>query len=259
MRTAALLVFLLVALPAARAESSVYLEELAWTDVRDATQSGRTTVIVPVGATEQNGPHMALGKHNVRVRVLAGRIAAALGNALVAPVIAYVPEGPIAPPSGHMRFPGTISIPEDVFEKTLESAARGFRLHGFKDVVFIGDHGGYQKSLRKVADALNRDWAKTSARAHAIPEYYDAAETFSQGLKEKGFKPEEIGTHAGLADTALALAADPALVRSDRLQRSTKTDGVSGDPRRATADLGKPGLDLIVERSVEAIRKAVKR
>jgi creatinine amidohydrolase/Fe(II)-dependent formamide hydrolase-like protein len=158
-----------------------------------------------------------------------------------------------------MRFPGTITISEDAFEKTLESAARGFRLHGFKDIVFIGDHGGYQKNLRKVAESLNREWNKTSVRAHAVTEYYDAAGAYGEGLKEKGFKAEEIGTHAGLADTSLALAADASLVRSERMQRPSKVDGVSGDPRRATADLGKPGTDLIVERSVEAIRKAVKR
>src|SRR5258708_35506427 len=83
---------------------SVQLEELTWTEVRDAIKAGATTIIVPVGATEQNGPHMALGKHNVRVKALAGKIAAALRHTLLAPGVAYVPEGPISPPSGHMRF-----------------------------------------------------------------------------------------------------------------------------------------------------------
>ena len=94
---------------AAPAPASVYVEELTWTELRDQLQAGRTTVIVPVGGTEQSGPHIALGKHNVRARVLAGRIATKLGNALVAPVIAYVPEGAVNPPAGHMRFAGTIT------------------------------------------------------------------------------------------------------------------------------------------------------
>ena len=72
-------------------------------------------VIIPIGGTEQNGPHMAIGKHNVRVKLLAGKIAAALGNALVAPVLPYVPEGRVDPPTAHMRFPGTITVPEDAF------------------------------------------------------------------------------------------------------------------------------------------------
>ena len=241
---------------------SVFLEELTWTEVRDATRAGRTTVIIPIGGTEQNGPHMVLGKHNARVKLLAARIASTLGNAIVAPVLAYAPEGSAAPPTAHMRFPGTITIPDSVFEEVLESAARGFRLHGFKDVVFIGDHGGYQKAMAKAAGVLNREWAKTSVRAHAIEDYYQAADKdFPQFLKGKGFGTEEIGTHAGLADTSLALAVDAALVRADALKAPTKgkADGVYGDPARATGELGRAGLDLIVERSVAAIRKATAR
>ena len=161
-----------------------------------------------------------------------------------------------------MRFPGTITVPDEVFEKVLESAGRGFRLHGFKDIVFIGDHGGYQKSMKKAADNLNREWSATSVRAHAIEEYYRSAESeFATVLKEKGFTSAEIGTHAGLADTSLALAIDPGLVRVDRLSAPNfgKVDGVYGDPRRASAELGKAGVELIVERTVDAIRKAVAR
>ena len=92
----ALVLSLLLASPAGAVEPTVFLEEMTWTEVRDAVAAGRTTVIVPVGGTEQSGPHMALGKHNVRARILAGRIATQLGNALVAPVVAYVPEGDVA-------------------------------------------------------------------------------------------------------------------------------------------------------------------
>jgi creatinine amidohydrolase len=245
----------------AQSPKSVFLEDLTWTEVRDATQAGRTTIIVPIGGTEQSGPHIALGKHNVRARLLAGRIAETLGNALVAPVIAYVPEGQASPPTGHMRFPGTISIPEKVFEQTLEAAGRGFRLHGFRDIVFIGDHGGYQNSMHKAADVLNREWGNTRVRAHATDDYYRAATAaFGETLRAKGFSAKEIGEHAGVADTSLALATDPALVRVDRMKAATgKADGVDGDPRRSTAELGREGLDLIVARTVEAIRKATAR
>ncbi len=260
-RAILLFLFLTGLAPLAAAEESVFLEDLTWTEVRDATSAGKTTIIIPVGGTEQNGPHMVLGKHNARVKLLAGRIAAALGNALVAPVLAYAPEGQSSPPTGHMRFPGTITIPENVFEEILQASARGFRLHGFKDVVFIGDHGGYRKAMAAAAASLNREWAKTSVRAHAIEEYYTASDKeFAQYLKGKGFSDAEIGTHAGLADTSLALAVDPSLVRADLLKAPKgKADGVYGDPARATAELGKAGLDLIVERTVAAIRKATSR
>ena len=263
--TRAALVFALAfwVLPAALAQPprSVLLEDLTWTEVRDATQAGKTTVIIPIGGTEQSGPHMALGKHNARVKRLSEKIAARLGNALVAPVLAYVPEGQTSPPTSHMRFPGTISVSDKVFQEILESAARGFRLHGFKDIVFLGDHGGYQQLLVKSAASLNREWAKTSVRAHAIEEYYRAADSeFARVLRDKGFKSEEIGTHAGLADTSLTLAIDPSLVRIDRLRSPPKAnEGVYGDPRRASAELGKLGVDLIVERTVEAIGKATAR
>jgi creatinine amidohydrolase len=245
----------------AQEPKSVFLEQLTWTEVRDRVRSGTTTIIVPIGGTEQSGPYLALGKHNVRVKALSGKIAVKLGNALVAPVLAYVPEGNIDPPSSHMRFPGTISISDETFEQILESAARSLVQHGFRDVVFLGDHGGYQKQIKVVADRLNREWAKTPVRAHAPAAYYQASQTgFAQTLRQKGFTNEEIGIHAGVLDTSLMLALDPDMVRTDALRSATKispAEGVYGDPRRASAELGEMGVDLIVSRTVEAIRKEV--
>jgi creatinine amidohydrolase len=246
----------------AAASASVHLEELTSTELRERIAGGATTILVPIGGTEQNGPHMVLGKHNVRARALAGQIAQRLGNALVAPVIAYVPEGSIEPAVAHMRFTGTISIPEPVFEAVLEAAARSFRHHGFREVVFLGDHGGYRKSQDRVAARLNREWAARPStppcRVHALLDYYRAAQDdFGAALKAQGFGADEIGTHAGLADTALAMAIDEALVRKDLLGHVPKAgerDGVYGDPRRATAALGQIGVARIVEASVAAIR-----
>src|ERR1700674_5697877 len=145
----------------AQPSGSLFLDELTWTELRDLIQSGKTTIIIPIGGTEQSGPDMALGKHNVRVKALTEKIARALGNALVAPVIAYVPEGGVNPPTEHMRFPGTITVPEEAFEKILEYAARSFRLAGFRDIVFLGDHGSDQKGGKAVAERLDREWAAT--------------------------------------------------------------------------------------------------
>jgi creatinine amidohydrolase/Fe(II)-dependent formamide hydrolase-like protein len=259
-----LLCFLLAAPTAlARAPRTVVLDELTWTELRDRIRSGTTTIIVPIGGTEQNGPHMALGKHNTRVKVLAERIALALDNALVAPVIAYVPEGSINPPSGHMRFPGTITVPDATFQQVLDSAARSFKLHGFRTIAFLGDHGGYQKDLRAVAERLNREWAALPVRVLAVEEYYRVTQTvYPQALKSRGYRDEEIGTHAGLADTSLTLALDPHLVRIDRLQSAEKPGsaaGVYGDPRRSSALLGQLGVDAIVAQTVDAINQAITR
>src|ERR1700682_1710307 len=127
---------------AAQSGESLFLDELTWTELRDLIQSGKTTIIIPIGGTEQSGPDMALGKHNVRVKALTEKIAQALGNALIAPVMAYVPEGSVNPPTAHMRFPGTITVPDEIFEKTLEDAARSFKLHGFSHIIFLGVQRG---------------------------------------------------------------------------------------------------------------------
>jgi creatinine amidohydrolase len=238
----------------------VAIEEMTWTELKARLAAGATTVLVPIGGTEQSGPHMVLGKHNVRARLLADAIARRLGNAVVAPVLAYVPEGSITPPAAHMRFAGTISIPDAAFEAVLEGAARSFKQHGFRDVVLLGDHGGYQKSEERVAARLNREWKKDPAcRVHALLDYYRVTQTaYVDALKQKGYSPAEIGTHAGLADTALSLALDPALVRAERLAdagAAGQREGVYGDPRRATAALGEIGVRQIVDTSVAAIQQ----
>lgn len=243
--------------------AAVFLEELSWTELRDLIRAGKTTVIVPSGGTEQNGPHMALGKHNVRVRVLSEKIARSLGNALVAPVLGDVPEGRLTPPSGHMRFPGTISVPDTVFEQVLEAAARSLGLHGFRDIVFLGDHGTTQTPQRTVVLRLNREWARTAVRAHSIEEYYRAsAVEFPRALKARGYSDDPINSHAGLADTSLMLAVDPRMVHMERLQAGPELrgrDGVVGDPSRASAELGALGVEIIVRRTVDAIRESIAR
>lgn len=178
-------------------------------------------------------------------------------------MIAYVPQGSINPPTAHMRFPGTITVPDATFRQVLDSAARSFKLHGFRNIVFLGDHGGYQKELRTVADRLNREWATMPVRVHAIDEYYRVTEiAYPQMLKSHGYRDGEIGTHAGLADTSLTLAVDPRLVRIDQLQSAEKAGsaaGVHGDPRRSSALIGQLGVDAIVAQTADAIKKALAR
>jgi creatinine amidohydrolase/Fe(II)-dependent formamide hydrolase-like protein len=257
----ALAVCLLVgalARPVAAAELPVMLEEMTSTELRARINAGATTAIIPIGGTEQSGPYIALGKHNVRAVVLARMIAQKLGNAVVAPVVAYVPEGSVTPPVGHMKFAGTLSIPESTFEDLLVGAAQSLRQHGFRHIVLVGDHGGYRQSQVRVAQRLNKAWAKEGrASALALLSYYDVTqEPFIADLEKRGYSKAEIGLHAGLADAALMLATDKSLVRSEALAHGsspTVAQGVRGDARRATADLGKLGVQRIVDTSVAAI------
>lgn len=245
----------------AAAPRSVFLEDLSTAEVSAALKDGTTTIIIPVGGTEQSGPHLALGKHNQRVRVLAGRVAAQLGRTLVAPVLAYVPEGTIDPPSEHMRFAGTVSIPVPVFQAVLEAATRSFWQHGFRDVVLIGDHGGYQAALQSLAARLRPPAGFPAARVHFVGAYYQAAQApFHAWLRGQGLTEAQIGSHAGATDTALQLAVAPDMVRPELLAQAAHAGaagGTLGDPRAASAELGRSGADQVVERTVVAIRAAV--
>ena len=240
------------------ASQSVLLEEMTWVEVRDAIKAGKTTVIFPTGGTEQNGPHMVLGKHNYIVKHTAEEIAKRLGNALVAPVLPYTPEGNIDPPSGHMLFPGSISLPEDAFEKVAEYAARSFRTNGFKDIVLIGDSGPNQQPLRKVAARLGKAWAGTGVRVHYAGDYYHT-KAFENWLKQQGETARDIGTHAGIEDTSELMAIYPQHIRADKLVSGAKDakSGVAGNPSRATAAYGKQGLELRISAGVAQIRALI--
>src|SRR3954465_14255005 len=135
---------LLMSAPAYGAQDSYYLEDYTWPELKERMLAGTDTIIIPTGGTEQNGPHIAIGKHNWIAHYTSGEIARELGQAVAAPVLAYVPEGGISPPEGHMLFPGTISVRDEAFAMILEDAARSFRQEGFKHICFIGDHGGNQ-------------------------------------------------------------------------------------------------------------------
>jgi len=242
----------------AQTSDNVLMERMTSYEIRDAIAAGKTTVILPSGGTEQNGPAMATGKHNFRALANAQTIARRLGNALVASVIVYTPEGKYDPPEGHLRYPGTIGVPEDVYAGVVEGAVRSLKLHGFRDIVLIGDHGSDQAGQDAVAAKLNKEWAATQVRVHAIGAYYrgdppgDAAEMMKRGIRR-----EEIGNHADVRDTSQMLAVDPAMVHKDRLEAGNGKNGVEGDPRRASAEIGRVLIQRTVDRTVEDIRKSI--
>lgn len=95
-----LVALILIAPAHAQRPDTVFFENLTFEEIRDLIRGGARNVIVPTGGTEDNGPHMVIGKHNYVVTYTADKIARALGNTLVAPVIAYVPEGSWLPPTG---------------------------------------------------------------------------------------------------------------------------------------------------------------
>ncbi len=240
---------------AAPAPPSLHIEDLTWTEVSQALAAGYDTVIIPTGGTEQNGPHMILGKHNLIVRHAAGEIAAALGGTFVAPVMAYVPQGDTGDaPTGHMRWPGTLSLPEAVFEDLLEHTARSLVTHGFSRVLFLGDSLGNQEPQQRVAGRLEREWADQGITVLHVGDYY-AANGQIDALLSDGFTPAQIGQHAGLRDTSELLAISPDRVRKPAVAPPAGHDaGYDGDPSLASRDLGERLLALKIQAALRQIR-----
>lgn len=236
---------------------SVAIDEMTWVEVRNARDAGYTTVIVPTGGLEQNGPHMAIGKHDYLVREAANRIAQNIGKTLVAPVVSFVPQGGFNPPEGHLRFPGTIGVTEQVFDGLLDGIARSLKAGGFRTICLIGDHGGNQAVQKAVADRLSLEWAKDGVRVVHIASYYDDTQQIARLLKE-GHTRESIGQHAGLIDTAELMSIRPQAVDLARYRQTfflLQSSGVSGDPSTATAELGASLLAMRVEAATAEIKR----
>ena len=236
---------------------SVFIEDLTWPEVREAIAAGRTTAIYYAGSTEQNGPHMVLGKHNFIAHHAAGRIAEQLGNALVYPVLPFAPTGDRSRKTGHMHFPGTISVSEATFGAVAREVALSAISAGFRNVVLMGDHGGGQDALKEVARSLEREWAPRGARVFYIPDvYYKSQERVQAYLAERGLVA---GAHAGIPDTSEVMFIDrnAKWIRKDKLARGDPGSGVDGDPRQASAELGRLFLEFKVQSAVEQIRRLV--
>lgn len=233
------------------------IADMTWVEVRDAVRAGFDTVIVPSGGLEQNGPHMVIGKHDYIIAWAARRIAAELGNALVAPVISYVPQGDYDPPTGNLAFAGTVGVPAPVFAGALEGIARSLKLAGFRTICFIADHGPSLAPQAEVAARLRAEWGG-KPKVLAIDSYYaDAAET--DFLRAQGASDATIGGHATLSDTSELMAVHPGGVDLSRLPASLSSFadlGVIGDPSRSTVAMGDALMALKIGAAVAQIRAA---
>lgn len=244
------------------AATSVWIDELTWMEVRDAIAGGTTTAIISTGGIEQNGPYLATGKHNVILRGACEAIVRQLGNALCAPVIGLVPEGDIEPKSGHMRYPGTISLRQETYRMVLEDVASSLRAHGFDEIILIGDSGGNQAGLRSTAETLNERWKGTASRAFYIPEFYDYDRVVKYMEEElKVVEPQDDGLHDSYWITALMMVVDPSSVRYDERVRAGKTmiNGLSIAPKERTIEIGNELMAFRAEQTVRAIREARSR
>jgi len=240
------------------AGQSLWAEELTWMEIRDLIKAGTTTIIIGTGGVEQNGPYVAGGKHNFVLQTVLPYIARAIPNSLIAPIVKFVPEGRIEPAtSGHMNYPGTISLEASTFEALLTDICRSYKAHGFTDIILIGDSGGNQNGMRNVADTLNKRWtaANQQARVHYLSEYYNEDRWSYDFLKTLGItqidstpgrpRDSRVDTRNGMHDDiyyeAQIAVQDPKLIRAEQRQKAglLTLHGVNEAPISKTIDIGK--------------------
>ncbi len=237
--------------------NSVWIEELTWMEVRDKLAEGARTAIIPTGGIEQNGPYVATGKHNYVLQGMCESIARELGNALCAPIVKLVPEGDIDEPSGHMRYPGTISLRQETFEAVLDDVASSLAAHGFRHIVFIGDSGGNVEGMANVAARLNERWDDT--HAHHIPEYYRYGGAAFLESELGIVQTENDGIHDSFPITSLMMVVDPTVVRYEQRVAAglANINGVPIAPKERAIRTGRALQAYRTALTVEKIRESI--
>ena len=241
--------------------NTVWIEEMTWMDVRDSLKAGNTTAIIATGGMEPNGPWLVTGKHNYVLKTNCEAIARKLGNALCAPIVEYVPEGRIEPPSGHMRSPGTISLREETFQSLLTDIAHSLKMHGFKNIILIGDSGGNQNGQKAVADKLTAQFAG-SALVATIPGYYTAPPGTPNVLRQLGVTKDGMpddGLHDSPGITLNMLLTEPNSVRWEARVKAKKAtiNGVDISNLNRSREWARAIVDARATRTVELIKLAI--
>jgi creatinine amidohydrolase len=239
---------------------------MTWPEVKQALADGKTTALIMNGGAEQRGPQGVNGAHTLIVRTLGVEIARKLGNAIVAPVIPYSPN------RANPALPGTIGISTELFAQLNEEVAEQMIVNGFKNIVLLGDHGGGQPQLAQVAKKLTEKYAGKGIRVVHCDEFYSkVGADFDKWLADNGYPA---GSHASVKDTSelLYLGGDKGWVRRDLIATAAGdpvrrageagdpnavrvNNGIEGDARRSTPEIGKKVSDMKVDYAVDQIRR----
>lgn len=253
---------------AAAASTSIELELMTWPEVKAAIAAGKTTALFYTGGVEQRGPQNATGGHNMMARPIVKAIAEKLGNAIAMPVMPFSPTGMSA------ELPGSLDLPVELLGPVMERLAEDAIINGFTTVILMGDSGGGQGPdgmYAQVAKKLDDKHKAKGVRVfYADESYTKANREFSDILVKEGYPA---GTHAGILDTSLMMYLDTEnkYVRRDQLAnalgdpvrpRGQKPEpgykplnnGISGDARRSSAEIGKRFFDYKVDAAVKQIK-----
>jgi len=256
----------------AKQQDEVEIETMTYPEIYSAIHDrGKTTVLIYNGGTEQRGPHAVLGGHTLMAHAIAPMIARQLGNALVAPVLPYSTS-----PAGGVesKWPGSVALSSELFTKVNEAVVDSMAKNGFKNIVLMGDHGGGQDELKKLAPSMDAKYGPQGTHVHFSGAVYEQSRReFADWLTSKHLP---LSNHAGISDTSMMLYLQPlaeAWVRN--IYKTTVGDpvplpgqrsdpnvprinnGVTGDPRPSTPEIGKLAVDIKVKDAVAEIRKLI--
>jgi creatinine amidohydrolase len=251
----------------------VEFEMMTWLEVKAAFAAGKTTALVYTGGTEQRGPQNVNGGHTLMARDTVRAIALKLGNAIAMPVLAYSPNHASA------DLPGTIGLSTEVFGQVLTEIAEQSVITGFKNVILMGDHGGGQpRVFAAVARKLDQKYASKGVHVYFCDDVYAKAQSDMERWLEASGYPRS--SHAGISDTSemMYLGGDKGWVRTELIktalgdpvpppgQRGRRdpgeartSNGITGDGRRSTPELGKKAFDMKVEYAVRQIQEFLSR
>jgi creatinine amidohydrolase len=250
----------------------VELQMMTWAEIKHAVQEeGMINVIVYNGGVEQRGPQNVSGGHNLMGEETSRAIALQVGHTLVAPVIPYsVNEAPASLPWG------TIGLTGPIFKDLNERVAEQLIKNGFKNVFLMGDHGGGQKEMGEVAKELDAKYSAQGVHVYFCDEMYEKAQNDYWKWLEANKYPSY--GHASIMDTSEMLylstrnGGDEGWVRKDLIKtavgdpvpvRGEKRDpnaprvnnGITGDARPSTPELGKKIFDMKVDYAVRQMKQ----
>ncbi len=235
------------------------LRETTWTEVAD---SDCELAVVPVGSTEQHGPHAPLGTDVITAEAIADTAC----DRLERPVF-RTPAISIGVAEEHRQFPGTMWVSPDTFRAYVRESVASLAHHGIDRVVLVNGHGGNVDALREVGARLTRD-----GTAYTVPfTWFDAI----------GEDASDMG-HGGPVETSVLTFVAPDLVREERLEEAAadaattwgewvshtniaynsdtfSDNGVVGDPRTASADRGERLCDTASEALVAVLEVVAER
>jgi creatinine amidohydrolase len=248
---------------------SVLLEELSWPEVDEALGAGMRTMVIVTASMEQHGPHLPMLTDTAIGHAVGERVARRLGNALMAPVIRP------ACSDHHLAFPGSLSLPAEVFIETVIAYVRSLAPHGFDTFVLLSSHGGNFAPLEVAAGRLRAEFAPKGVRIVALaglPALLEMMRVMVETAAAMGAPQDVDAIHADATETSIMMARHPHLVAAGRLEagflgrveaeelfrrgfRAVTPNGIFGDPRRASPEIGQAVLERLVEHIVAHVRR----